>query len=103
VSIHPGSQSFNILGDLWQWSGIAFGQLVDPASKRLRDPVEFGLHGVSQGGQPFVIHHQRFDFVLDQLAIPRRDLGLQILLRIFNPVVGFGFLLNKGQVVLQHF
>ena len=98
MSVHTGSQGFNILGDLRQWGGVALSQLTNPAGKRLRDPVQFGLHSSSQGSQPFVIHHERLDFVLGQLAILRRDLGLQVLLRIFNLIVGFGFLLNQGQV-----
>ena len=98
MSVHLGSQGFNVLGHLWHRRSVAFCQLLNAASERLRDPVQFGLHSSSQGSQPFVIHHERLDFVLGQLAILRRDLGLQVLLRIFNLIVGFGFLLNQGQV-----
>ena len=71
--------------ELRQRCGIAVGQLADAAGEGLRDAVQFGLHGGGKRGQPFVLHHQRLDLGLGQLAVLGGDLGLQRLLRRPSP------------------
>ena len=31
--------------ELWQWGGVAFGELADAAGEGLRDAVQLALHG----------------------------------------------------------
>jgi hypothetical protein len=64
--------------------------------------LQFCLHCHSQCSQPFVLHYQHLDLVFRQLAILRRDLSLQVLLRPLYPVAGFGFLFQQRQVFLHH-
>jgi hypothetical protein len=41
----------------------------------LRHPVQFALYGSGQGGQPFVVHHERLDVGKFERVVLGGDLG----------------------------
>ena len=74
MSVHAGGERGHFVGELRQRRGVAFGELADAAGEGLRDAVQFALHGGGNRGQPFVVHHERLDFVLGELRVFGRDL-----------------------------
>lgn len=103
VSVHAGRKRFHLGCDFGQRRGITFGQLADAAGERLRDAVQFDLHGGAYRGQPFVIHDELLDFVLGQLRVFGRDLFRQLFLRVREFVRLGRLLLNQREVLLKHF
>ena len=101
--VHTGGERGDFAGKFRQRRGVAFGQLPDASGEGLRDAIQFGLHGSSECGQPFVVHHQRLDFVSSKLAVFLGDLGLQRLRGVFDLLVGVGFLFGEGEVISQQF
>ncbi len=53
VSVHAGGERGHFVGKLRQCCGVAFGQLSNAPGKRLRDVVEFPLHGIL--GRPHLL------------------------------------------------
>ena len=101
VLIHAASERGHFVGELRQRGGVAFGELADAASEGLRDAVEFALHGGGEGGQPFVVHDERLDFVLGELGVFGIELRIQLFLRGFEPGFGVRLLVEQGGVVFQ--
>lgn len=71
------------------------------AGEGLRDAVEFALHGGGEGGQPFVVHHERLDAVLGKLGIFGVQFGVQVFLRGFEFGSGVRLLVEQFGVVFQ--
>jgi hypothetical protein len=77
---------------LWHGSFVEFGQFLDSLGKRLADAVHFAVdHGI-QCGKPFVVHDQRFDFVLGELGILGIGTLVEFCFGILEPLLKSGFL-----------
>ena len=103
MSVNSGGQGSQFISELWQWRGIAFGQLPYTLGKRMRDTIEFALHGGGERGQPFVVDNERLDFVLGQLRVFARDLFRERVLRVREFVRCSGFLLDELKIIFKRF
>jgi hypothetical protein len=101
MSVHLGGQGGHFISELWQWRGIAFGQLPYAPGKRLRDTIEFAMHGGGERGQPFVVDDECLDFVLGQLRVFGIELGVQLLLCGFQSVLCIGLFVEQRGVVFE--
>ena len=101
MSVHAGGERRHFVGELRQRGGVAFGELADAAGEGLRDAVELALHGGGNRGQPFVVHHERLDFVLGELGVFGVELGVEVFLRGFEPGLGVGLLVEQRGVVFE--
>ena len=92
----------DFVGELRQRGGVAFGQLADAASERLRDAVQLALHIGGEGGQPFVVHDERLNLLHGELRVFRGHVSIESLLRILHLLAGSSFVLDEIEAFLQH-
>jgi hypothetical protein len=100
--LNADRQLGDFVGELRQRDGVTFCKLADPACEGLGDPVEFALHGGREGSQPFVVHYERFDFLLCKRGVFGIELRVPLLLRDFEPVFGICLFVEQGGVVFQN-
>ena len=71
---------------------VAFGQFLHALGERLADAVHLAVDGGVEGGEPFVVHHQRLDLGLGELGILGVGLGVECGLGVLQALLEVGLL-----------
>ena len=69
MGVDLGGELLHLVHDLWERGGVAVGELADAADEGLGNAVEFALDGLTQSGEPFVIHDEGLDLGLAELRV----------------------------------
>lgn len=98
MSIHADGQRGHFICEQRQRCGVAFSQLSYAPGERLRDAVQFALHGSDNGGQPFVVHHEKFDFVHGELGVFLVGQQVKFFIIFFDPGSEGGLPIEKFEI-----